>query len=282
MTLVALGSLKGSPGVTTAAVGLAARWRRGEQPVVVECDPAGGDLLARFRLETSPGLVSLAAAARRGVEPGLVWQHTQRLPGGLPVVVGPAGADQARAALNQLGAVQPGVLRRAGDRAGTVVIADCGRLDPGTPWAGVAGDADMAVLLARAHDDALSHVATRLASGKGLPPSVCFVLVGGGYPTAEIEDVLGIEVTARLPDDPRAAAALGGVPAGRRSAAARSALLQALESLAGELADGIAARTARPYESAESPAPARPQAAVVHESYAGAGDPRVPWNGAVR
>lgn len=275
MTLIALGSLKGSPGVTTAAVGLAARWPRGEQPVVVECDPAGGDLLARFRLETSSGLVSLAAAARRGVEPGLVWQHTQRLPGGMPVVVGPAGADQARAALNQLGAVRPGVLRRAADRTGTAVIADCGRLDPDTSWEGVAGDADVVVLLARARDDALSHVATRLASGTGWPPSACFVLVGGGYPTAEVEDALGIEVTARLPDDPRAAAVLGGAPTGRRSAVARSPLMQAL----GSLADVIVARTAHSYRS---PAPPRPQAAVPPEPYPGTGDPRVPWSGAVR
>ena len=55
VTLVALCSLKGSPGVTTAALGLAAGWPSAEQPVVVECDPAGGDLLGRYRLERTLG-----------------------------------------------------------------------------------------------------------------------------------------------------------------------------------------------------------------------------------
>jgi hypothetical protein len=272
VTLIALGSLKGSPGVTTTALGLAARWPRGEQPVVVECDPAGGDLLARLRLETSPGLVSLAAAARRGVEPGLVWQHAQRMPGGLPVVVGPAGAEQARAALHQLEALQPGALRRAADRPGTVVLADCGRLDPGTPWTGAARDADVVVILARARDEDLSHVATHLASTGGWPASTCFVLVGGGYPTAEVEDALGLEVTARLPDDPRAATSLGGTPVRRRSA-----LLEALESLAAE----VAARAAHRHAPQSAP-DGRPKSATLPEPYAETGDPHVRWSGTPR
>jgi len=63
VTLVAMCSLKGSPGVTTAALGLAAGWPSAEQPVVVECDPAGGDLLGRFRLETAPGLMDWSGDA---------------------------------------------------------------------------------------------------------------------------------------------------------------------------------------------------------------------------
>lgn len=75
--LVALCSFKGSPGVTTSALAMAACSPSGVQPIVVECDPAGGDIFARFRLEPVPGLVSLAAAARRSVGPGVLGQHTQ-------------------------------------------------------------------------------------------------------------------------------------------------------------------------------------------------------------
>lgn len=231
MTLVAVCSLKGSPGVTTAALGLAAGWPSAEQPVVVECDPAGGDLMARFRLETAPGLMTLAADARYRAEPGLVWEHTQRLPGGLPVVVGPAGADQARASLAQLTPSGSGALRRAADRAGTVVIADCGRIDPDSAALNVVREADVTLLLARARDDALAHVATRWHATAGRSRGLCFVLVGDGYPTDEVARELDIEVMTRIPEDPKGAAALGGRP-GRRSAAARSPLGRALAGTA--------------------------------------------------
>jgi hypothetical protein len=235
MTLIALCSLKGSPGVTTAALGLAARWPSGEQPVVVECDPAGGDLLARFRLETSPGLVSMAAAARRSTEPGLVWQHTQRLPGGLPVVVGPPGAVQACAALGEITGRQASALRRAADRAGTVVIADCGRIDTDSAAMAVLRAADVMVLLSHARDDALSHVATRLSTAVRWSTRPCFVLVGDGYPTAEVAASLDIPVMGRLPHDPKGAAVLGGENS-RRSAPARSPLGRAMADLAAMIA----------------------------------------------
>jgi hypothetical protein len=236
MTLVALCSLKGSTGVTTAALGLAARWPSGQQPVVVECDPAGGDLLARFRLETSPGLVSLAAAARRSVVlPALVWQHTQRLPGGQPVVAGPAGPDQASAALGQITGSSAAVLRRPADMAGTVVIADCGRLGPDSAAMGIVRAADVMLLLSRARDDALAHVATRLETAARWSRRPCFVLVGDGYPTSEVAQVLGIEVMGRIPEDPKGAAALGGRP-GWRSASDRSPLGQALAGIAASAA----------------------------------------------
>ncbi len=231
MTLVALCSLKGSPGVTTASVGLAAGWPSSEPRVVVECDPAGGDLLGRYRLETAPGLVSLAAAARHRGEPGLVWQHTQRLPGRLPVVVGPTGADQARAALAQLTQSGTRVLRRAANRAGTVVIADCGRIDPESPALSVIREADVMLLLARAHDDALAHVATQWHTVARWSRSPHFLLVGEGYSTDEVVRTLDINVMGRIPEDPAGAAALGGRP-GRRSAPARSSLGRAMVRIA--------------------------------------------------
>lgn len=231
MTLVAMCSLKGSPGVTTAALGLAAGWPSAEHPVVVECDPAGGDLLGRYRLETAPGLMSLAAAARHREEPGLVWQHTQRLPGGLPVVVGPAGADQVRASLAQLAPRGTGVLRLAADRAGIVVVADCGRIEPTSLALNVIQEADVMLLLARARDDALAHVATQWRSAASWSRRPSFVLVGDGYPTDEVERELGIDVMARIPEDPKGAAALGGRP-GRRTAPVRSPLGRTLSRTA--------------------------------------------------
>lgn len=255
MTLVAVCSLKGSPGVTTAALGLAGCWPVGHRPLVVECDPGGGDLLARFRLDMTPGLVSLVAAARRATEPGLVWQHAQRLPGGLPVVVGPPGAEQARAAIEQLVGDGAAVLRRAADRAGVVVVADCGRVDAQSPAMPVLRQADALLLLVRARDDALAHVATRADAVGRWSGRPCFVLVGEGYRSDEVAGELGIEVLARLPDDPKGAAALRGV-FGRRSAPARSALGKSLAALAVQVADGAAEAARHAIASAELAAPA--------------------------
>lgn len=231
MTLVALCSVKGSPGVTTTCVAMGARWPAGERPVVVECDPAGGDLLARFRLELLPGLVSLAVAARRSAQPGLVWQHTQWLPGGLSVVAGPAGAAQARAAMGEISDAQASVLRLSADQSDTVVIADCGRLDPGSPAMAVVQAADVMLLLTRAHDDALSHVAVRLEEAAHWSRRPCLVLVGDGCSTGEVSRALGIEVLARIPEDPKGAAACEGLP-GRRATPTRSALGQAIVDIA--------------------------------------------------
>ncbi|MEU5001544.1 hypothetical protein [Streptomyces sp. NPDC021622] len=236
MVLVAMCSLKGSPGVTTAALGLAGQWPSGHQPVVMECDPAGGDLLARYRLATAPGLVTLAAAGRRNAEPGLIWQHSQQLPGGLRVVPGPPSAGQAQAALEQLTGEETTMPRRAADRAGVVVVADCGRVETASPVLPVLRQADVVLLLARARDDALAHVATMVATVERWSSELYFVLAGDGYRTHEVADELGIEVLARLPEDVRGAAALGGAM-GRRAAPARSALGKALASLAVQVAE---------------------------------------------
>lgn len=230
--LVALCSVKGSPGVTTAAVAMAACWPRGDRPVVVECDPAGGDLLARFRLDQARGLVTLAAAARRRhADPELLWRHVQPLPGGLPVAAGPVGAEQARAALAEI--TQPDVspLRVAADQPGSVVIADCGRVDPDSPALPLIAESDVMLLLARARDDQLSHVVLKLSAATRWSRQPCFVLVGNdGYPTSDVSQLLGIKIMARIPHDPHGASVLNGQP-GSRASLSRSRIGQAMTKI---------------------------------------------------
>ncbi|MDT0307272.1 hypothetical protein RM780_09885 [Streptomyces sp. DSM 44917] len=237
--------------MTTTAVALAASWPAGGQPVVVEADPAGGDLVARYRLELTPGLVTLAAAGRRsGEDPGLIWQHTQRLPGGLPVVAGPPAPGQARAALTELtdGPARP-LLRRAASRPGVVVIADCGRVEADSPALEVVRAADVMLLVAGAQDDALAHLAVMVRPAAAWSPRPRLVLVGEGYPTAEVTQALGtaelgLEVAARLPHDPAGAGAFAGRPA-PRAAPGRSRL--------GQAAAELATRTARDVLTAPPP-----------------------------
>ncbi len=82
MSLIAVASAKGSPGATTLtlALGLARPPARG--CLIVEADPDGGSLAARLGLSYEPGLVELAAAARREMpDAATVDRFTQGLGG---------------------------------------------------------------------------------------------------------------------------------------------------------------------------------------------------------
>ncbi len=118
MTLIALASIKGSPGVTTAALAMAASWPTGRQVLLVEADPFGGDLAPRYGKAATGGLASLFAAARRSLRPEDVWDHVDHLPGGLPVLFGLTGMHQAVA--NEK--AWPVVVGALGDQDGDVVV----------------------------------------------------------------------------------------------------------------------------------------------------------------
>ncbi|WP_431907701.1 chromosome partitioning protein [Amycolatopsis thermoflava] len=237
--LVSVLSLKGSPGVTTFAVALAARWPGPSRALVVEADPSGGDLALRFSLASSPGLVSLAAAARRGGDADLAWQHTQELRGGLRVIAAPPDAEQTRAALSALTQHPTSgleLLRQTASQPGVVVIVDCGRVDPGSPGVPIARSCDAMVLLSRAHADDLAHLPRRLPTVARWTSNPVFLLVGPGYSEAEVDRELGVPPLGRVPLDPRGAAVLCGRPATRRWGPARSALGQFAQKVATELA----------------------------------------------
>lgn len=263
--LVSVLSVKGSPGVTTLAVALAARWPAPARALVVEADPSGGDLALRFSLPSTPGLVSLAAAARRAGDADLVWRHSRGLPGGLLVIAAPPDADQARAALSAL-APDPaggvGVLRTAADQPGTAVVVDCGRVDPGSPALSIVRCSDVVVLLSRARADDLAHLPRRLPTIGSWSPNPVLLLVGEGYSTAEVARELGVPPLGRVPHDPDGAAVLCGRPnrlRWGRSGPAHSALGRFALRVAAELAT----REGSPIPSRSQPAaPSTPAQAL--------------------
>ena len=231
--MVALGAVR-SCGVTTLALALAATWPKDRRVLLIELDPAGGTLAAASGWPSEPSLVSLAAAARRALDPGLVWEHCQELPGGVAVLAGPASADQARSALGMLAGLSNHLGALDAD-----VLVDCGRLDPRAPGAEVFEGADAVVLASRPRLADLHALATwrtnPFDSG-----GVALVLVGDGpYPDVEIAEALGVEVLARLPWDPEAAGALVSVPASAREVRL-SPLVRAARSLADRLAKELA------------------------------------------
>jgi Mrp family chromosome partitioning ATPase len=239
--VIAVCSVKGAPGVTTLCVALAARWPGLSQPVVVECDPSGGSLAARFGLRSTPGLVSLTAAARQNRDL-MLWSHTQPLPGGMPVVVAPPGGDYARAALATLldaPRQSVSVLRSAATQPGAVVIADCGRLEAVSPAMVIAREADRVLLVVRPRADELSHLAASLSMVDLWAMRPGLVLVGPGHPADEVTRELGVPVLAQVPHDVPGARALSGLP-GRRRSPKRSQLGRAAHIIAQRLLEQTA------------------------------------------
>jgi hypothetical protein len=251
MPLVAVTYVKGRAGATTTALGMAVMAAAGARPVLVECDPTGGDLMRRHRLAARPSVVDLAAAARgsaagtseafaAGVQELRIGDRS------VDVVVAPAGGAQTRAALPEL--TRPGYATlNPPDR---LVVADCGRLDAGSPARPLLAVADVVVVLVGARADELAHLREHLADLVDLVAGRLIVVLtpGGTYQAAEVADVLTrhvadeltrqsdlLTVTGPLPEDRRAAGVLGGeLVAGRRWR--RLPLLAALGPLMGELA----------------------------------------------
>jgi MinD-like ATPase involved in chromosome partitioning or flagellar assembly len=272
MAVVAFASAKGSPGATTAVAALAATWPAGRDLVVVELDPAGGDLAARLDLAAEPGLVTLAAAGRRELGHGTLLAHTQSLAGltgddgaARRVLVGPVSADQASASLAALrGGLAPALAVLGAD-----VLVDCGRLDPTSPAYDVATSADLLVMVTRPVVAEVHHLSARLGSVR--TAAVAVLLVGDRpYPVAEVAATVGAGPLGTLPVDARAASALNHGRPGAARRLRRSQLLRVARSLAEGLAGwmptpaGLAAAppapVARPTRRPPPPAPdgARP------------------------
>ena len=216
--LVAIGSVKGSPGVTTLALEVAGNWPTAGQmvrPLVVEVDPAGGDVAARSGLSDTPGLMALAAAVRRSALPEMVEECVQLLPNGIPVVTGPAGAQQAAAAVSLFaGSGGIAALRGSTETTGTVLL-DLGRLEE--PTVPLVQAVDVLLLVTRGEVDALAHVAARVAELRSYAAGVELAVVGPSpYPASEIGAAFGIGRVHLLPWDPRTAAGRHGQLAPRR------------------------------------------------------------------
>lgn len=208
--LIALASVKGSPGVTSLAVALAARWPT-EGAVVVEADPAGGDLAFRFGHHRDPGLSAFAADTRGG-EPGRgLSAYAQRLAVGVDVVFAPAEPEAGQVvrllAANGLGLLRAAAINRP-------VLVDVGRLEWGSPALPLACAADLLLVVTRAWPDAFDAVQVRRDRLLGLPgmrAAVRLVLAGDvPCPPREIAAVIGLPVAGEVPEDPRGAAVLTG------------------------------------------------------------------------
>jgi len=244
MPLIALASVKSSPGVTTAALALAGVWKTAPRRLLVEADPAGGDLGLWLGLPAAPGLAGLAAAARHGHDGDLPWRHARELAGGIHLITVAAGAEQAAACVSALTAANLPEELAGGPEP---VLADCGRLYPGSPALAVAAAAAVTLLVVRPRVSELAHLEPRIRGLERAGLRLALILVPDGrrppgepsYPAGEITAALGVPVQAALPADPRAAEQLcrragdpgpaRRLPLLREAAAVAAALDSALE-----------------------------------------------------
>jgi hypothetical protein len=258
VALIAVAADKGAPGVTTTCVALAAVWPR---PVLLaECDPAGGDLACRLpaagggRLDPGRGLLSLAVAGRRGLGPGQILEHTQKLSGGLDVLAGVVTAEQG-AGLEPLWGPAGSALAQL---PGLDVIADCGRIGADGPPYDLFAYASAVVLVTRDTlgevvrlRERVTAVTTALARRHRSSTPVAVVVVAGHRrfhaALSEVRHALGPDGAARvvggLAYDPASAEALRGEWGGRLN---RSLLLRTARDVAGRLASPHGSTVAAP------------------------------------
>jgi MinD-like ATPase involved in chromosome partitioning or flagellar assembly len=203
--LLAVTSAKHAPGATTAALALAVAAGPLPASLIVEADPAGGDLAARCELSVEPGLGSLAASGRHGTPVDLA-EHVQPLPAGPFALLAPPSPPLTRTALAALGGRLADGL---GAWPGTTVI-DCGRWDPNGPAVPLAAVADALIVVLRPTVGGVEHVRARLDDlhSAGAARVVALLVGDRPYPAAEVAAVLKIPVVGILPFDARGAGAL--------------------------------------------------------------------------
>jgi MinD-like ATPase involved in chromosome partitioning or flagellar assembly len=204
MSVIAVGSFTGAPGATTVAAALAASW---PGSLLVEADWQGGRLAARFGLRRDPGVMTLAADR----EASDLAAHAQRIPLGVPVLVGPESGDAAERLWSSSGSV---LARRLAAHAAPVVV-DCGRLSMGSPVVMHLLPSSSAVLVVVRNDPGeLAAAAAGFARLRQTVPSVFLVLSGEApYRAAEVEAALSVPVVAVIPWDAGAAGAVSsGAP----------------------------------------------------------------------
>jgi hypothetical protein len=278
MALIVIAADKGAPGVTTTALAMAAVWPR---PVLLaECDPSGGDLVYRFpaadgsSLDPRRGLVTLAVAARRGLQPGQLWEHTQKMAGGLDVLTGVINAEQG-GGLGTLWGPLGGLFAAM---SGGDVIADCGRLGADGPQYDLVAQAAAVLLVARPNpgdvirlrDRAAAVAAAASARGRRGFTSAVAVIADQRTLRATAADVgqalsqggVPAGVVGGIADDPKGAELLRGAWGGRLD---KTLLIRTARETAQQLAASLPAGRddegppqapgSPPHQSAQSPRP---------------------------
>lgn len=231
--LTILCSAKGSPGATTSALALAAAWPGEAGALVIEADPAGGDLGIRLRprggaIPTTPTVATLAADAREADSD--VTAKAIALNETIRVVPGFQSPAQGRG-LTALWSTFAGVLQRSE----TDTLVDIGRLTLESVTMPLVDVADVIVVVVSPTIASLVHARELATQLQGRPAVVQPLIVTRGRDAAadrgNVDEVFAdagllAAASVHLAWDVATVAALeaGESPAGR--ALSRSKLLR--------------------------------------------------------
>ncbi len=211
--LVVVTGGKGGPGATTLAVGLAGALAAGGRCVLLtDLDPAGGDVAAHLPVDPQRGVLVLLTLVSASLGPEQVAAETVAVGERLWVLPGlprPAAADGG----TETGLLSPALARRVLAAARElveleVVVADAGRLLPGSVAASLLELADRSVLAAR--PDYLGALAARRAldaASRAGSARLVPVAVGARRrwlgDLVELAEVLGRPLAGVVPASPR-------------------------------------------------------------------------------
>ncbi|MHB1008808.1 MAG: hypothetical protein ACYC1E_06085 [Propionibacteriaceae bacterium] len=252
MSLFALASASGSPGVTTTALGVALVWHR---PVVlVDADPVGGSsLLAGYfqgAVTDDDAMVTLVLAQRDGRLGEVLPRTLITVPGThVSILPGPKSHAQAGSLTDLWGPLAYELI--ALEQTGQDVIVDAGRLGMVHSPDALLRAADLGLLVTRSHLPALAAVrqwasgwSAASENGTG-PASVAALLVGAGrpYESSEVAKVLGIPVLESVAWEPRSATVLSeGQKPASGSWSRRDELVRSYRAVAAALHQQVAAK----------------------------------------
>lgn len=199
MTVIAVGSVTGSPGATSFVLGLAAAWPDdARQRIVIEADPDGGRLGAELGVGVEPGLMALALAVRTAVITGAELVERGAAPvGDWHVVPAPASSEQTHSALVHAAAPLSRVMA---DDDGPVWLVDAGRLSARSPALPFAQAATHTVIVSGGSFPMLQLLPHRVEAlrAAGCEPSVV-VVEPTPWSVEEIAGFVGADVVAVLP-----------------------------------------------------------------------------------
>ncbi|MFJ1757642.1 hypothetical protein [Kitasatospora sp. NPDC088134] len=267
MSLIVMGSAKGAPGTSTTALALAGVWP--SPTLLAELDPYGSDLVYRqvapdgAVLDPNRGMFSLALAARGGLNPDVIREHTQFLPGDQEILLGLSRSEQGAA----WGAHWDRLGRVLAAPGSTDVIADVGRLYPDSPALALLPHASLVLLVARTNAEDLAHVRARAAAvhqrlaagGRRVAPIGVLLVTPLRHQTRAVEAanrvLAGIEAPVQVAGvvafDPGAAEQLAGR---RRGRIHKTQLFGSVRAIAADLEKRFGlGRTNEPVPAGQAP-----------------------------
>ena len=226
---------------TTTAVALAAAWPADDDVLVLEADPAGGDMAAWFDMPVQPSLSAVVTRLLDGSWPE-IDRHTRLAATGTRLIPAPVGAAEAAQAVAESNRVLVPAL--AAMRSPTAIV-DVGSPPPSPAGHPAVASAAVIVLVHRQATQSAGAAAVRLerfadqivALSSSSAPVVAVVIGGRPFDVVEISRFLTGSVgelpVVALPVDELAAAVLAGRQGVSARRLTRLPLLRAARELAG-------------------------------------------------